>query len=161
MPVITGQADSDANLHFIQKQYEIILSEAVLGEAAHLLNLNSDRSQQFGDGTILKSHLSLVPIRNTKLLEIECRSEEPRQAAAMANSVTRAYQKNRSEILQEAIRKNLSTTNIARVQIIDLPEPPASPMPMLQVSIIMLVTGLVPLVGGWLLLKSSRHRVVQ
>jgi capsular polysaccharide biosynthesis protein len=57
-----------------------------------------------------------VPIHNTKVLQIEYRSERPEEAAAIANAVAEAYQKNRDTVFQEATNKNVSVADIARVR---------------------------------------------
>jgi uncharacterized protein involved in exopolysaccharide biosynthesis len=161
------QQTAGDNLAFIKKQYEIILSDAVLGRAAESVNLNAEWFHGFGSETNLQTgatltklrkRLGLVPIHNTKLLQIEFRSEQPKEAAAIANAIAKAYLENRATAFQEATNKRIGATDIARVKIVGFAEVPESPMPMGQIATIMFVMGSIPFITGLLLLKPSRYR---
>lgn len=86
---------------FIQAEFDAIQSQVVLGKVANSLNLNVVWAKKYaGGGTlatneviaILKNHLHLAPVRNTKLIDISFTSSDPNEAARIANSVAEAYQ---------------------------------------------------------------------
>src|SRR5882762_10372154 len=65
--------------YFIQTEFELIQSEAILGKVIEAQNLNADWGKKYGNGDklmttatmgILKSRMDLRPVRNTSLIEI-------------------------------------------------------------------------------------------
>lgn len=89
---------------FIQNEFETIQSELILGRVIDLLSLNEVWGRKFGQATtlktdmtmgILKRSMSLRPVRNTSLIEIEVFSEDKSEATRIANAIADVYQKYR------------------------------------------------------------------
>ena len=90
----------------IEPEYFQIVSEKIqssntLANVAELLNLNAEWGKQYGDGTSLKTteaidllrlHMSLDFARNTPVVKINFFSENPDQAATIANAIANSYQ---------------------------------------------------------------------
>jgi uncharacterized protein involved in exopolysaccharide biosynthesis len=85
---------------FIQTEFEVIQSDAVLGKVIEKLNLDREWRQKLAKGKqskpgdiagLLKRCMELRAVRNTKLIEIRMRSESPAEAAKLANTVAEAY----------------------------------------------------------------------
>ncbi|PYJ00834.1 MAG: hypothetical protein DME25_19670, partial [Verrucomicrobia bacterium] len=97
---ITGGYDP----YFIQTEFEVIQSEAVLSKVVKELDLNNAWGRRFGPGrplatpeamALLKARLDLRPIRNTSLLEIRVFSDQRDETAKIAKAVAEAYHKHR------------------------------------------------------------------
>jgi capsular polysaccharide biosynthesis protein len=91
----------DFDPYFIQTTFEIIQSEIVLSNVVTTLNLEEVWSKKFaGDRKLtlpetmsrLKRQLILAPVRNTKLVSISFISEDPKEAADVANAIAQSYQ---------------------------------------------------------------------
>ena len=90
--------------YWVQSQFEKIQSKAVLEKAAEKLNLNEAWAGKLGSGEKLKTEdtikrlkkmLDVSQSRNTSLIEIKARSDDPEEAARIANAVAEAYQESR------------------------------------------------------------------
>jgi len=90
--------------YFIQTEFEVIQSELILGqvvEAAHLQDkwgkayANGERLTKLEAMGLLKRKMSLHPVRNTILIEIQVFSENRDEAAELANAVAKAYREYR------------------------------------------------------------------
>jgi uncharacterized protein involved in exopolysaccharide biosynthesis len=86
--------------YFIQTEIEIIQSEIILGKVVDVLNLNEVWGRRYYEGTRLKTSESLVflrrrldlrPVRNTTLIDIRVFSENPKEAADLANQIAQTY----------------------------------------------------------------------
>jgi succinoglycan biosynthesis transport protein ExoP len=86
--------------YFIQTEFEIIQDRVVLGKVIEALNLNVEWGKKFNGGETLKTpetmeflkrRMSLMPVRNTKLIGITVYSEDRIEAAHIANAVADAY----------------------------------------------------------------------
>jgi capsular polysaccharide biosynthesis protein len=108
--------------YFTQTEFEVIQSQVVLEPVIANLNLNVEWGKKYYNGEtlkttealeILKGRLSLATVRGTKLLTITVYSDNPREAAQIANAIAEAYQ-------QYSIGKNYP---LGAVQIIDRAEP--------------------------------------
>src|ERR1035437_8945743 len=82
-----------------QAEFEAIQSEVVLGKVIEALNLNAEWGKKFGRGNnlrtsetlaLLRMRLDLRPVRNTSFIEIRTYSENPKEAATIANAVAEA-----------------------------------------------------------------------
>jgi uncharacterized protein involved in exopolysaccharide biosynthesis len=113
--------------YFIQTEFEIIQSQVVLEPVVAKLNLNVDWGKKYFNGEtlktaetleILKGRLSLAPVRGTKLMAITVYSDNPREAAQIANAIAEAYQ-------QYAVKNNYPP---GAVQIVDRAEPGRFPV---------------------------------
>jgi uncharacterized protein involved in exopolysaccharide biosynthesis len=112
MPPIGGnkQGVSLYDPYFIQTEFEVIQSEVVFGKVIEALNLNMEWGKKYAGGgmlttntviAILKNHLRLTLVRNTKLIEISFTSEDPIEAARIANAIAKAYQDYRINLLKQ------------------------------------------------------------
>ena len=72
----------------------------MLGKVIETLNLNVEWGKKYNGGETLKTpetmeflkrRMSLVPVRNTKLIEITVYSEDKNEAARLANAIAEAY----------------------------------------------------------------------
>jgi uncharacterized protein involved in exopolysaccharide biosynthesis/beta-lactamase regulating signal transducer with metallopeptidase domain len=86
--------------YFIQTEFEVIQSEWVLGKVIQDLDLNEEWGKRYASGErlktyeamgLLRSRLELRPVRNTSLLEIRVSSDNPEEAAKIANAISEAY----------------------------------------------------------------------
>jgi uncharacterized protein involved in exopolysaccharide biosynthesis len=86
--------------YFIQTEFEIIQSEIVLSNVISVLNLNEKWGEKYKAGNpfkidetirFLKQRMGINLVRNTKLIEISFRSEDPNEAARIANEIAEAY----------------------------------------------------------------------
>jgi uncharacterized protein involved in exopolysaccharide biosynthesis len=87
--------------YFIQTEFEVLQSQVVLGRVISSLNLNVEWGKRLsGGGTlttnesiaILKRHLNLAIEQNAKLIEISFTSQNPDEAAKIANAIAKAFQ---------------------------------------------------------------------
>jgi uncharacterized protein involved in exopolysaccharide biosynthesis/beta-lactamase regulating signal transducer with metallopeptidase domain len=102
--------------YFLQTEMEVIQSQPVLRKVIDDLGLTkkwSERYKQPGQFrnaeslAILRTMLSLHPIRNTSLLEIGVYSPNPEEARDIANAVARAYQDYHAEQVLRSKSDNL------------------------------------------------------
>src|SRR3954471_20775059 len=94
--------------YFIQTEFETIRSERVLSNVVAHLDLKKDWGNKYNGGqelkmpeaiSILKGHMALNPVRNTKFIEITMYSDNRDEAAKLANDVATAYREFRNEEL--------------------------------------------------------------
>jgi len=91
--------------YFVQTEFETIQSEAVLGKVIKDLNLNEAWGKKKGGGTLtttetmalLKQKLDLQPVKDTSLINVGVKSDQPEEAAKIANAVAEAYKQHRLE----------------------------------------------------------------
>jgi uncharacterized protein involved in exopolysaccharide biosynthesis len=90
--------------YFIQTEFEVIQSELILGRVIDDLNLqekwgktyaNSEKLTRLEAIVLLKKKMSLRPVRNTMLLEIQVFSQNAKEAADIANAIAKAYREYR------------------------------------------------------------------
>lgn len=86
--------------YFIQTEFEVIRSQQILERVIEELNLNEEWGRRYAGGQTLKTtetirfllrQINLKPVRNTSLIEIEVFSENPQEAADLANAIAQAY----------------------------------------------------------------------
>src|SRR5437879_5504446 len=95
--------------YFIQTEFETIKSERVLSNVVARLDLKKKWADKIGGqelkmpeaNAILKGHMALNPVRNTKFIEISMFSENRDEAALLANAVADAYRAFRLEERQQ------------------------------------------------------------
>jgi polysaccharide biosynthesis transport protein len=96
--------------YFIQTEFELIQSEAILGKVIDDLGLNDKWGKKYAGGErlktqetmqILKNKMDLRPVRNTSLIEIRVFSENADEAAQIANKIAAVYKEHRQEQLKE------------------------------------------------------------
>ena len=92
--------------YFIQSEFEVIQSDAVLGKAIKDLNLDEawgkkrGRDKKLSEAetlALLRKRLDLKPLRNTSLIEIRGKGENSEEAAKIVNAVAKAYKDHRVE----------------------------------------------------------------
>ena len=102
--------------YFIQTEFEIIQDRVVLGKVIEALNLNVEWGKKYFGGETLKTpetmeflkrRMSLMPVRNTKLIGITVYSEDKNDAARLANAIAEAYRNYRLNL-----RKQLTLNGI-------------------------------------------------
>ena len=100
----------------IQPIFITIRSESILSKVALALNLHEEwRKKYCGGGTLttnaaiamLKKHLNLAGVRNTRLIEISFTSGDPNEAARIANAIAEAYQGYRVELRNQVLMKGI------------------------------------------------------
>jgi capsular exopolysaccharide synthesis family protein len=93
--------------YFIQTEFEIIQDRVVLGKVIEALNLNVEWGKKYFGGETLKTpetmeflkrRMSLMPVRNTKLIGITVYSEDKNDAARLANAIAEAYRNYRRDL---------------------------------------------------------------
>ncbi len=114
--------------YFLQTEFQVIQSRAILGKVAQDLDLSRKWAKQQGStGSLsetetlarLKARIDLRPVRNTELIEIQGFSEHPEEAAVIANKVADVYQNSES---------NTSKALILHSEILDLARPALKPV---------------------------------
>jgi uncharacterized protein involved in exopolysaccharide biosynthesis len=100
---------------FIQTTFEIMESEVVLSNVIASLDLNEKWGKKFNHGeplktsetiSILKHRMVLNPVRNTKLITITVYSDDPKEAAQIANAVVASYRAYRIRVHSEQVLQN-------------------------------------------------------
>jgi succinoglycan biosynthesis transport protein ExoP len=88
--------------YYIQTEFEVIQSETILSNVVDVLGLNDKWGKKYNEGNkfktqesigLLKSRLNLRPRRNTALIDVQIFSENPNDAADLANAVAETYQR--------------------------------------------------------------------
>ena len=86
--------------YFLQTEFKIIQSHAVLSKVIEALDLKNVWGKKFNNGqplrdsdceTIILRNLELNPQRNTKVIDIKVYSDNPDEAAKMANQIAKSY----------------------------------------------------------------------
>jgi Mg-chelatase subunit ChlD len=118
--IIAGMATPISNQvydpYFIQTTFEIIQSELVLDKAVDALKLQDAWANKNGGQKLtkeeavamLKDRLTLSPVKNTKLIAITVKSDQPAESAKLANAVASAYQDYRAENSKQMAAAGLS-----------------------------------------------------
>ena len=108
--------------YFIQTTFEIMQSQLVLSNVIAALNLNVEWGKKYFNGEtlkttetmgILKQRMQLTPVRNTKLISITVYSDDPKEAAILANAIADAYQDYRFESRRQLTENGLKTLEAA------------------------------------------------
>src|SRR5665213_558047 len=135
---IKADSDNPSNdPYFLQTTFEIMQSQAVLVSVIDKLHLNTVWGKKYYGGetlettntlAMLKSRISLAPIRNTKLINITVYSEDKNEAAQIANAIAKSYQDYRIKVaaalavvslnrLQEQWRQNEKQIEQVRAEV--------------------------------------------
>ena len=102
--------------YFIQTTFEIMSSSLVLSNVISTLNLNVEWGKKYFNGEtlkttetmeILKGRMGLAPVRNSKLISITVYSDDPKEAALLANTIAEAYKNYRIDTRRETTMKGL------------------------------------------------------
>ena len=96
--------------YFIQTEFEVIQSQPVLNKVIEKLNLNETWASKRGTAgklttketlQLLKKSLNLRPVRSTSLVDIGVKSDNPDEAARIANAIAETYRDYRLEQRRE------------------------------------------------------------
>jgi capsular exopolysaccharide synthesis family protein len=102
--------------YFVQTTFEIMSSSLVLSNVVSTLNLNVEWGRKYYNGDtlkttesmeILRGRMSLAPVRSSKLISITVYSDDPKEAALLANTIAEAYKTYRIETRRETTVKGL------------------------------------------------------
>ena len=102
VPGVSGQTDMTGiyDPYFVQTESEVIRSERILDQVIDRLKLNEAWAAKKGAGTplktsetraLLKKSLEISPERNSSLLDIKVKSDQPEEAAKIANTIAEVY----------------------------------------------------------------------
>ena len=93
--------------YFLQTQMEIMRSQLILDKVIDDLDLKTSWGRKYVHTgglrpedvrTLLQSRIELFPVRNTSLLEIRVFSDQPAEAAQLANAIAQSYREYRSHL---------------------------------------------------------------
>ncbi|MBI3849232.1 MAG: polysaccharide biosynthesis tyrosine autokinase [Verrucomicrobia bacterium] len=108
-PLTERQPRSGYDPYMLQTEFEVIQSQAVLPKVIENLDLNTKWAKRYNaEGlkpsdcmAILKRRLDVRQFRNTSLMEVRVFSEDPREAAVIANEIAEVYRKYRTDERQK------------------------------------------------------------
>lgn len=96
-------ATNTYSAYFMQNEFELIQSEAILGKVVESLDLpakwgkRAGRKLNVGEAlAMLKTRLALQPVRCTSLVEIRITSEDADEATEITNDIAEEYRNHRS-----------------------------------------------------------------
>ncbi len=128
---------SSYNPFFLRTQFEILQSKPILYEVINRLNLQSD----WGNGgeklprdvtfKILKNSISVFQQRDTSLIVISAKRDDPYEAAKIANEIAEVYRDSRLDIaskdaraaidkIAEALREQRERVDVAEIKVEDI-----------------------------------------
>jgi len=102
--------------YFIQTTFEIIRSPAVLSNVVESLKLNDEWGKKYSrrgkletEQTVklLRKRENVQLVRNTAYIKISVTSEDPDEAAQLANAIAQSYQNYRSSARKQLIAKGI------------------------------------------------------
>jgi capsular polysaccharide biosynthesis protein len=105
-------------------EFETVQSQAVLGPAINKLNLNVKWGEKYNGNVPLKTEntmllvrqrMSLVPERNTNVIDITVYSEDRNEAAQIANAIAGSYCEYRHPVASD----NSTAASMPKTEIID------------------------------------------
>jgi uncharacterized protein involved in exopolysaccharide biosynthesis len=123
--------------YFIQTEFEVIQSEVVLGKVVEKLDLASEWGKKRAAGErlkpveaigLLKRQLDFQAVSNMELIEIRVSSDDPAEAAKLANTIAKAFRDFRLEqnrLLKTEAEKVHSRVTTCQVEIVDCAIAPA------------------------------------
>lgn len=167
------KSEMPGNQHWVLTETEKLQSKMVLYQVITNLDLNRKWGEKFKEGELptdltykfLKQQTQIRTGRGTVLFEVQARSDDPTEAAAIANGIAQAYRDQRISREKEMraagvnaprgeVEKTDSTlTKTSAVEIVDQAEPnlrPVKPDPLMK--ILVPVAGLLAGVLGVVLL---------
>jgi uncharacterized protein involved in exopolysaccharide biosynthesis len=129
---------------WVQTEFEAIQSKVVLFPVITNLNLTARWSVTVPEVyPILRDRLLIRQARNSSIIEIRARSQDPNEAAELANAVAASYRDYRLQQLRLAIaasKKEIPVTS--PVEILDVADPPQKPCrPSRRLGFLLLVSG--------------------
>jgi len=138
-----------------ESQFEAIRCDAVLLPVIEKSNLRKQWGDRFANGqslteplclALLRSRLNLKPVRHTDFIRIGIISDEPREAAELANAVSSAY--------VDYCATNAGGVQVTVINKADMPLRPFAPKVtlniMLSMAIGVILGAAIGVGGGWL-----------
>lgn len=124
---------SPHDIYFMQTQFELIQSKDILYQVIEDMNLNVEWARRYGSPApfetvrtfgIMERKVNVRQLRNTDLIEITAFSEDPAEAAELANKIAEVYRQYRINDRQEDLEEGLVTLrqdrDIAQKEVDDL-----------------------------------------
>ncbi len=112
-----NSAGTSFDPYFIQTTFEIMESEVMLSNVVAALDLNEKWGDKFNHGValqteqtmmLLKNRMVLAPVRNSMLISITVYSDDPKEAAQIANALAASYQNYRVRGLAQLTRQGIT-----------------------------------------------------
>ncbi len=106
------------DIYFMQTQFEKIQSKEILYQVIEDLNLNVEWGRRYGNAgpfdtlttfEFLQRKIHVEQLRNTDLIQITAFSEDPAEAADLANKIAEIYREHRIKDREEDLEKGLVT----------------------------------------------------
>ena len=103
---VQGNIGSGYDAYFLLTEFQTIQSQPVLSRVSEKLDLKNVWGKKYNNGQpmtesdveqIIKNQLDLQNVRNTKFINIKAFSDNPEDAAKLANQVAESYREFRSE----------------------------------------------------------------
>jgi len=104
--------------YWITTEFETIQSKSILYQVITNLNLNKKWAEKFGEENdlrtdityqFLKRSVDVQQARNTSLIEISAYSDDPQEAAVIANEIADVYKKSRTNARLQASTRGIET----------------------------------------------------
>ena len=136
--VVRIKVHQEVQSQFIQTEFEVIQSEVVLAKVVEKLDLALEWGKKRAAGErlkpveaidLLKRQMDLRPVRNTEPIEIGVSSDDPAEAAELANTIAETFRDFRLEqnrlLKTEAEKANSRLLETCVVEIVDSAIAPA------------------------------------
>jgi uncharacterized protein involved in exopolysaccharide biosynthesis len=110
-------SDYSYDPYFIQTEFEMLQSQVVLFGVITNLNLNEVWGKKYSHREtlkttetmkIIKTRMRLATVRNTRLIAITFFSDDPNEAAQVANAIAKAYEDYRINSVKESTKKGIA-----------------------------------------------------
>lgn len=116
--VSSSDFNSGFDPYFIQTQFEMIQSQEILYQVILDLGLNESWAKRFGNPIpfenketfkFLTGRMGVRQLRNTEYIEVSVTSEEPEEAALIANRIAEVYKEHRIANRRDRLMKGIKT----------------------------------------------------
>lgn len=125
--------------YFLQNEFEVIQSTAVLGRVVEKLNLDVEWGKKYFGGVrcaasdavrILRQRIMIRPVRTTQLITITAYDWDPNEAARLANAITDAYRDYCRDLREKAEgeKSTLMNTKVTSMEVVGPAEPELVPV---------------------------------
>lgn len=111
------------DIYFMQTQFEKIQSKEILYKVIEDLNLNAEWAKRYGNPVafdsletfeILEKKMRVEQIRNTDIIKITALSEDPEEAAVIANKIAEVYREYRIKDRKDDLETGLKSQQVKR-----------------------------------------------
>jgi uncharacterized protein involved in exopolysaccharide biosynthesis len=125
--------------NFLQTEFEVIQSTAVLGRVVEKLNLDVEWGKKYNGGfklstssaaEFLRQRIMIRPVRTTQLVTITAYDWDPNEAARLANAITDAYRDYCRDLREKAEgeKSTLLNTQVTSMEVVGPAEPGLMPV---------------------------------